>query len=303
MFVSLNETEPTIPTEGKLVNKIAEPSSDYFGGQWTIDKLNILEEYLNAYTTALKNQPFKLMYIDAFAGTGEISLRNEDEDARDFIEGSARRAIGITDKPFDRLVFVEKDPQRYARLDSLREENPSRDIRTENADANSFLRSLQEDWRSWRGVLFLDPFATEVEWATIQEIASFNALDTWILFPVSAIARMMPVSKNPDDISKKWADRLTRIFGDESWRGLYSPNPQQPLFGDELLERDPGVDGIIKIYKDKLKSLFRQRHLETSKTFMNSTNSPLFEFMFCAGHPRGAPIAKDIAGHILDASV
>ena len=79
--------------------------------------------------------------------------------------------LRITDKPFDRLIFVEKDPQRYARLDSLRKENRGRDIRTENADANSYLRNLQENWRSWRGVLFLDPFATEVEWATIEKIA------------------------------------------------------------------------------------------------------------------------------------
>ena len=45
-----------------------------FGGSWTIEKLDILESYLDAYTTVLKNQPFKLMYIDAFAGTGRIEL-------------------------------------------------------------------------------------------------------------------------------------------------------------------------------------------------------------------------------------
>jgi len=43
-----------------------------FGGPWTQHKLKILELYLDAYTTALKNQPFKLVYIDAFAGTGHI---------------------------------------------------------------------------------------------------------------------------------------------------------------------------------------------------------------------------------------
>ena len=272
------------------------------GGKWTIEKLDILEKYLNAYTTALKNQPFKLMYIDAFAGTGEINLLHEDEDAQAFIEGSARRAIKIADKPFDRLIFVEKDPQRFARLDSLRKENPGRVIETENVDANSYLRYMREDWREWRGVLFLDPFATSVEWSTIERIAGFNALDTWILFPVSAIARIMPISKNPNDISDKWADRLTRVFGDESWRELYSINPQQSLFGDELQQRDSGVDGIVKIYKDKLQSLFGQRFMERSKTFTTSRNSPLFEFMFCAGNPSGATIAKRIAGHILNAS-
>ena len=37
-----------------------------FGGLWTIEKLEILECYLDAYTTALKNKPFGLLYIDAF---------------------------------------------------------------------------------------------------------------------------------------------------------------------------------------------------------------------------------------------
>ena len=291
------------------MNKASEPSSADFGGQWTIEKLSILEEYLNAYTTALKNQPtvyrpFKLVYIDAFAGTGEIGLRHEDEDARAFIEGSARRAVRITDKPFDRLIFVEKDAQRYAKLQSLREENPGRDIRTENADANSYLKNLPDDWNSWRGVLFLDPFATEIEWAAIERIASFNALDTWILFPVSAISRMLPTSRIPDDISEKWSDRLTRIFGDESWRELYSTSRQQSFWGDVQHQRDPGVDGIVRLYKAKLEFLFGKRFMEQSKTFMNSTNAPLFEFMFCVGSNNGKAIdlAKRIAGYILNAS-
>ena len=40
---------------------------------------------------------------------------------------------------------------------------------------------VQSRWSQWRGVLFLDPFATQVKWSTIERIAGFNALDTWIL--------------------------------------------------------------------------------------------------------------------------
>ena len=32
-----------------------------FGGAWTIEKLNILSDYLDFYVTALKNQPFQLL--------------------------------------------------------------------------------------------------------------------------------------------------------------------------------------------------------------------------------------------------
>ena len=47
------------------------PGQQRFGGDWTEQKLEVVQKYLGAYTTALKNQPFKKLYIDAFAGSGE----------------------------------------------------------------------------------------------------------------------------------------------------------------------------------------------------------------------------------------
>ena len=282
-------------------------SSPKFGGDWTCKKLDILERYLNAYTTALKRQSFSLMYIDAFAGTGNIGRRQqENEEAKMLIEGSASRALKINDKPFDRLIFIEKDRDRCRQLRILCQQNSGRDIRIENADANSFLvNKLQEDWKEWRGVLFLDPFATEVEWKTIEQIAGIDALDTWILFPTSAVIRMLPKSRKPDDISSKMARSLTRVFGNESWREIYSVSLQQFLFdGEEEYQRYRGSLGIVEIYKKNLHNLFGKRFMEKSKMLKNSKNSPLFEFMFCVGSSNSKAIfvAKRIAKHILDAA-
>lgn len=274
-----------------------EPQTSY-GGPWTIEKLDILETYLDAYTTALKKQPFKLVYLDAFAGTGYVELgRGEDAD---FIRGSAQRAINVADKPFDELIFVEKDQGRCTELERLKDEFPRSNIRIENSDANDFLCGLRRNWQEWRGVLFLDPFATQIHWSTIEAVAGFEALDTWILFPTSAVARMLPNSRRPDDIEPKWADRLTSVFGNESWRHLYQQSRQASLFWDPGLERTEGVDGLLSIYKRNLGKLFGSRFLETSRTLRNSSNAPLFEFIFCVGNPRGAGPAKRIARHILE---
>ncbi len=85
------------------------------GGPWTLEKLRILTKYLNAYTTALKNKPtprrpFRLIYVDAFAGDGTIrpKLGYAEDDYEDFnhiVQGSASLALNIDDKPFDRLVL------------------------------------------------------------------------------------------------------------------------------------------------------------------------------------------------------
>ncbi len=248
----------------------------------------------------MKNQHFKLMYIDAFAGTGQVPLdRRDRENKQKSIEGSAARAVNIDNKPFDRLIFIEKDPKRCNQLKELKRKYPYRKIGIENAEANDFLQRFQENRTGWRGVLFLDPFATQVKWATIERIANLNTLDTWILFPLSAIARMLPRNRSPEDIPDAWQKRLTRVFGDENWKALYKVSPQLSLFGDLIIDRDPGTGGILRIYKCKLKELFGDRFLEESITLKNSRNSPLFEILFCVGHPKGVPLAKKIARNII----
>ena len=289
---------------------MANKDINQFGGAWTQRKLGILKNYLDAYTTALKNQPFRLLYIDAFAGSGEIRLETDDPDRQDrhkFIDGSIKIALKIQDKPFDRLIFIDKDPQNCAKLEELKNENPSRSICIVGRDANYSLKNLNMYWRRWRGVLFLDPFGAQVDWVTLEAIAEYKALDTWILFPTSAIARMLPQSKVSGDISEQWSSRLTRVYGNKSWQDLYTVNLQKGLFSAEFadkpkLERERGVKGLIKIYKDQLGDLFGTRFLNQSKTLRNSRNSPLYEFMFCVGSDTPAAIetAKKIAKHLLE---
>ncbi len=271
-----------------------------FGGPWTEEKLDILEAYLDAYTTALKNQPFKLIYVDAFAGAGQIERRDDKGDTIGFLRGSTERAIRIQDKPFDELIFIEKDAKRCAELAKLRHRYHDRNITVERGDANRVLRDLRRDWRTCRGVLFLDPFSIEVEWSTIKRVASLNSLDIWILFPVSAVMRMLPALRQPDEVSAEWANRLTSVFGDESWRDLYQDDPQQTLFGEHRSMRERGVDGFLNIYKKNLDEVFGDRFLRKSRRLVTATRSPLFEFMFCVGNPRGIGPATSIAKHILE---
>jgi len=152
----------------------------------------------------------------AFPGTGELAVPTENPEAGNLLRGSARRALGVTDRKFDRLLLVEEDRQRCQELEALCEQHPDREIQVRNENANvalpNFANSL--DWSCWRGVVFLDPFGARVDWATIQAIGQTNALDTWILFPVSAIQRLLPRFRKPDEISAKWATRLDRIY----WR-------------------------------------------------------------------------------------
>ena len=280
------------------------PAAPSFGGDWTKTKLGILERYLDSYTTALKRQPFDLIYVDGFAGSGGIKLGNQHAhpdlaDYRELVAGSAKLAIETANKRFDELVFIEADNERVQALDKLSREHNDRNIDIRRGDANEELQKLRRDWRSTRGVLFLDPFGLSVKWSTIDRIASFEALDTWILFPVGTVSRILPRNRVPQDISIRWADRLTAVYGDERWEALYAEAPQRELFGEPGQERAAGVDELLRIYKGRLSELFGERYLEKSVRLRNSRGAPLYEFIFCAGNPRGARVAKKIAKHIL----
>lgn len=270
-----------------------------FGGNWTQEKLNILRAYLNDYTTALKNWHFELQYIDAFAGSG--GYRSTDYMGfQEFHKGSAQIALEIKDKEFDKLIFVEKNRNSYQALEDLRSRHSDRSIELVNSDANIFLKSLKRDWVHKRGVLFLDPFGTQVAWQTIEYIASLNALDLWILFPASAVARLLPLQQEPEKISEQWSRRLTEFFGNESWRTLYKSQNHKDLLDGEVFVRESGTERIVQLYKKQLKKCFGQRFLSESRSLKNSKDTPLFEFMFCAGHPNGARLAKRIAKHLVE---
>src|SRR5690242_19928649 len=111
----------------------ADGDAHRFGGDWTTTKLDIIGKYLAAYTTALKNQPFRKSYIDAFAGTGSrqpartqelgelpeplFASESEGKEAETLLDGSARIALK-TRPPFDRFVFIERSEKRCAELES-----------------------------------------------------------------------------------------------------------------------------------------------------------------------------------------
>lgn len=275
----------------------------HFRGPWTQEKLGILRGYLDAYTTALKDTRFNLIYVDAFAGTGtwrsDFGYMPDDYD--DFQEvhlGSAGLALQVDDKPFDQILFIEKDVARSLELERMRVENQGRDIQIRNVDANEELPRFCRNMGNYdRAVVFLDPFATEVQWSTIEAIAGTRKIDCWILFPLMAITRLMPKDNEP---SISHAARLDTVFGGrEHWKDFYRPQAQLSFFGDVNVERPGGSEQIALRYQQRLREVFT-RVADGSRRLRNTKNSPLFELFFAAGNPNGAPIAVRIADHILN---
>ena len=285
-----------------------------FGGNWTTEKLSRVKEYLAAYTNALKNQPFKLVYIDAFAGTGYRNIKGVDSqqelmfpdlaggDAEEFHTGSTKIALE-TDPRFAEYYFIEQSASKCTELESLKAEFPDKaeDIHIINEDANSaLLRICENSWkrRNLRGVLFLDPFGMNVSWQTVEAVAKTQAIDMWYLFPLGiGVNRLLTTD---GVIPEGWQRRLDNIFGCSDWKSqFYRKDVKQGLlWDDEVTEKVAGFQEIADFFVKRLESIF-PGVVKNPLPLRNSCNNPLYLLCFACGNANGAPIALRIAGHIL----
>lgn len=288
-----------------------------FGGDWTEAKLAVLRGYLSAYTTALKNKPFRLGYIDAFAGTGYRTERSGESPSvgdllfpdlaaappQELLDGSARIALE-SDPPFDGYVFIERNRARCRALEDLKEAFPAKAsmIHVRQGEANREVRKLcrSPSWSDRRAVLFLDPYGMQVEWQTLELVAATKAIDMWLLFPLGiGVNRLL---KRSGEIPAPWKRRLDLLLGESDWYDEFyqAAEPQGQLFeqapGERLVKAS--METIGRFFNDRLKSIFAGV-AEKPGVLRNSSNSPLYLFCFAAANERGAPTALRIAEHLL----
>ena len=282
-----------------------------FGGDWTTSKLAILGEYLKGYTTALKNQPFRTGYIDAFAGTGYRALADDAavdlvfpdlaEDApQALLDGSARIALK-TEPRFDKYIFIEQKTGRCGALEALKTEFPllAADIDVRRGDANAEIKELcSKDWSSRRAVLFLDPYGAQVEWTTIEAVAGTMAIDLWLLFPLGiGVNRLLTRS---GEIPASWRRRLDLLLGTADWYDAFYKVEHAPTLFDTSETRvvKATTDTIGRYFNDRLGQVFAGVAPEP-RVLLNSANCPLYLLCFAVGNPKGAPVALRIANHLL----
>ncbi len=269
-----------------------------FGGHWTREKLGVLRAYLETYTTLMKDQGFTLHYVDAFAGSGSVEIA-ADDDSREVLVGSVEIALGVGDRPFDRLLFIDNDQQNVDALLSLISGRGDHARATAtHGDANEVLPEFLEGLgRYERAVVFLDPFGAHVDWPTMQSVARSEKCDTWVLFASGYIRRFL-IPRRGEIRSAADRAKLIRVYGDDPSSEIQHPVRQQSLFDVPGAETDRGTEAIVSAYQKRLSQEFAQV-APHSRTLKNSQNTAIYELMFAAANPKGASLAVKIADHIL----
>lgn len=272
-----------------------------FGGSWTQQKLDVVQRYLDRYTSALKGQAFRRIYIDAFAGTGarrpkrlETQLQLDLPELDAITKGSARLALEI-EPPFDEYVLIEKSAQRASELSSLVREYPNRRTRIVNQDANEAIAQVcaSTGWRTTRAVAFLDPYGLQVSWEALTSISRTCAIDVWLLVPTGIGLRRL--LKRDGNIPQDWQDVLDRFLGTPDWRSeFYKTEEVNDLFGDAVAAnvRDARTEKLEEFVLDRLRSIFPVV-MERGVSLTNSKNQAMYLLCFASANP--SPKVKTLA--------
>lgn len=264
-------------------------------GWWTQHKLQILGEYLQAFATASKRLDQRI-YLDLFAGWPKNTSRETNEE----ILGSVHRALA-TDPAFTRICLFEL-PKKAAQLEvALSERYPRhRGLSVHPGDCNEQIRAALAslDPIRWAPTFaFVDQFAAEVHWSTLEEIAAFRRgrrpvtkAEMWILFGTSFLPRGLQVGQ--EHLDAKFGDRLTAMFGSEEWIPIVQARKKG------VIEPVEAKTELLNLMRWRIENVlgYRATHPFTMK---NTGGQNLYHMIFVSDHEAGDKIMRHLYGRAL----
>ena len=291
-----------------------------FGDKHTVQKLETVQRYLQAYVTALKFQRFKLLYVDACAGSGSSVPKGTLEgagstqatleglgspvvDTDEIIVGSAIRALAV-DPPFQRYLLNDVKQSNVKALQKAIGGNFAHladRVELTRLDANEMLQQLctSQNWKETRAVVFLDPFGLQINYETLELLGQTKAVDLWYLVPVFAMYRQV---SGDGQINPDGGPRVDAALGTSVWRDVAVIEEQSlDLFDQPQLRSKRAVDiaWFEKVAKERLGAAFGGRVLEeTLPLGRNGTQE--FSLMFAWANPsENAKLAAKLAKAVL----
>ncbi len=259
-------------------------------GFWTEIKLAILREYAAAYATILSRQDAikHYAYIDGFAGAGSHIA----ERTGDVIDGSPRIALAVQ-PPFSHYHFIDLSGQRIQQLSQLAVGRT--DVSVYQGDCNQVLLERvfptcrYEDFR--RAICLLDPYDLNPSWEVVREAGTMKSVEIFLNFMIMDANRNV-LRKDPKDVAPDQFERMTRFWGDESWRETCYASRQRGLFDD--IEEKQSNRSIAMAYRRRLQEVAGFAQVPEPLPMMNSKGAVIYYLFFASNNAAGAKIARDI---------
>ncbi len=121
-----------------------------------------------------------------------------------------------------------------------------------------------------------------------------KAVDMFLNFPVMDMNRNA-IWKNPEKVPASGVERMTKFWGDESWKkAAYAESPQGGFFGPEMVKQ--GNEEIVAAFRKRLKEVAGFAFVAEPLPMRNSTNAVVY-YLFLASQKS---VAEKIIGDIFN---
>jgi three-Cys-motif partner protein len=248
---------------------------------WSEEKLLILEAYLKAFAAACKKAG-GWYALDLFGGPG----LNWSEVRGEPRLSSPAIALKAGPPAATQVIVAEKHRPTYDALTTRTTEFNGR-IKIVKADANdSIMEMLVAIPPKAPAFAFLDPEGSELDWKTVEAIADHKRsqrykVEQLILFPTDT-GFMRLTQDHPA--------MVTRIFGHDGWREIYSRRESGELSPDQARGE------YVRLYAKGLRDLGYRTVLDRQITKANG--QPMYFLIFATDHEAG----EKIMDHCFDQS-
>jgi len=258
-------------------------------GHWTEIKLDIIREYAQAYSRILnaRTEIRRHLYIDAFAGSGRHISRRTGE----IIPGSPQIALDVI-PTFSEYHFIDLNHQKTKELRRLARTRSN--VFVYDGDCNDVLlknvfpRCRYEDYS--RALCLLDPYGLNINWEVPRTAGSLGTIDMFYNFMIMD-ANMNVLWNNPDAVPEDQVERMTFVWGDESWRDkAYRQEPG--LFGPIDMKR--GNEAIAEGFRRRLKEIAGFKHVLKPLPMRNSKGAVIYYLFFASPKDVASRIVRDI---------
>jgi len=256
-------------------------------GDWSELKLEILRKYAVAYTTILRSNRLRPVYIDGFAGAGQHISRQ----TKDLIPGSPLNALNI-DPPFEELHLVDLAQERVDNLQKLTVDQ--KNVHVYSGDSNALLVSKifptirYEEYK--RALCVLDPYGLHLDWKVIKTAAETDTIEIFLNFPVMDM-NMNVLLWQPENASSESVARMNTFWGDDSWREA-AYRTQDTLFGQQ--EEKQSNEVVATAFRERLMKVARFKHVPEPAPMRNSRGAVVYYLFFAAQQRTADKILKEI---------
>jgi len=206
------------------------------------------------------------------------------------VAGSPLNALQVV-PPFREYHLIDLDGAKATSLRGLVADRS--DVHVYEDDCNDILlrqvfpRIQYTDFR--RGLVLVDPYGLHLDWEVLRTAGQVKTIDLFLNFPVYDM-NLNVLWRNPEGVAAADVARMTRYWGDDSWRNVAYTTTGN-LFG---LEEKTNNDTMASAFRERLRTVAGFRHVPAPMPMRNSNNAIVYYLFFASQKDTANRIVTEI---------